>query len=73
MDDGQEEPQLKRYTQDMSSPLERFEHPEGWREQRLETLREVIKGPSTTEDWHQAHNEYLDLKNGGRGEIEFGR
>ena len=38
--------------------------PEGWRLRRMETLRDVIKGPTVSEDWHRANEEYLDLKRG---------
>lgn len=63
-DEHDDEPELKRFEPAAISPLERFRDPEGWRQRRMEQLREVIEGPSTPEDNLRAQHEYFDLRRG---------
>lgn len=55
---------LKRFEYDLTSPLERAKDPGGWRWQRMGTLREVIDGPASPEDWHRAKEEFDQLQYG---------
>lgn len=77
-DERDEEEFIKRYPSDGTSPLKRAEDPERWRQWRMESLREVIKGPAYSEDWDRAKEEYDDLRRGYSygsygDEIDFGR
>jgi len=69
-----EEEFLKRYTPDTRSPLEIInedkEGKEEYRHRRMWELREVIKGPTPTEDWHMAQEELSELRNGRMSEEE---
>ena len=73
-DSADQELELKRFQWDGTSPLERAKDPEGWRQRRLKSLKEVIKGPSSPEDWLRAKEEYGDLRRGYSydDEEEFG-
>lgn len=73
-DGPEEEPHLRRYREDTTSPLERFDD-KGWQQRRLEELKEVIKGPSTLRDRYRAEEEYHELQRGCSygDEIDFGR
>ncbi len=76
MDENEDE-FLKRYTPDARSPLERInedkegnEDNEEYRHRREWELREIIKGPTPTEDWHMAQEELSELRNGRMSEEE---
>lgn len=55
-DDHSDSSGFKRFELDATSPLDRAKDPEGWRWRRMATLREVIKGPATPEDWNRAND-----------------
>ncbi|MCA9231059.1 MAG: hypothetical protein KDA57_10425 [Planctomycetales bacterium] len=76
-DKDDDDMELKRYYPRAISPLSTPEEKAAFRLKREEELRDIIKGPAPTEDWHLANEELRGIRTGrfeyDEDEWRFGR